>query len=87
VNPDQSCGNCRFSSGTAGIIYCKRHPPIIIADEQDQKCLFPWLDSGDWCGEWKETFAAEEKAWQEHQAFTKSVHEKYENKSCQTPGV
>ena len=52
--PGQSCGNCRFSSGTAGIVHCLRHAPRVLFDKDwDLVNVWPRMDAEEWCGDWE----------------------------------
>ena len=75
MNPsNQVCDNCRFYKPIGPHVgQCRCHAPTANGSDQ---AIWPWITDDAWCGEWKQTFEAEEKAWQEHTAFTKSVHEK-----------
>ncbi len=49
---EKSCATCRFSSGTNGIVNCKRHAPF--KGRESSMAAWPLVQSGDWCGDWEE---------------------------------
>ena len=55
----EKCGNCRYSkyrfsySGRNEKLNCHRFPPT-IHNTEDAFSQFPVVNSGNWCGEWKE---------------------------------
>ncbi len=56
---EEICENCKFSEfGRLGARQCHARPPQIIGGPDDDyhihsETLFPYVDSLDWCGEYK----------------------------------
>ena len=50
----QSCASCRFfvPNQTDSVGYCRRFPPVPVAEEEMTVSVFPVTDSADWCGEY-----------------------------------
>lgn len=65
IPPNQSCENCRYWTPNDGGI-CRRSPPSVNVtgtyDGVHERGIY-WFTKtlrNDWCGEWRETWAAEQ---------------------------
>ena len=71
LNPQQTCGNCRFLDDTYkdGNSRCHRYSPQaqdethfyeepLTGSFEVHAWRFPEMDKGDWCGEWRPILAS-----------------------------
>lgn len=59
----ETCEGCRYfkpkKRGDHGLGFCRRFPPIHQHESSHAANSFPWVNAGDWCGEY--AAAAEER--------------------------
>lgn len=56
ISKEDFCINCKFwdsYSQSSNLGKCRRFPPQIWADSEDNGSEFPMTNGGDWCGEYK----------------------------------
>lgn len=60
----QRCETCRYFFKPLHLNSCRRFPPQVTARVGQEPCLWPYVNTADWCGEWRATQRAEDAAMQ-----------------------
>lgn len=48
------CGNCRYYQPRNDSGECKRRAPVMkLPQQHPERGIWPWVSSGDWCGDYE----------------------------------